>query len=231
MAKAKRRYCLVIKGRVDELLSAEQRHARFFKRIDGIAPPWGTCNRCAPPTPDFGKGSTAVVSLKEFFGSCVKEAMITYRYRRLLSDDSHCDDALMIDVDPEKLDLHYFIYTVIPRYVEAFDAYRVDYFDERFARSAYDERVEEGRIVYTPKSKEQINQRFEVKRVEIVSFYDELLCHRAFKRSATEVLARLEGKVEYAGLLQNGVYLVGTSKAVSFEEAQRLTREMSAALK
>jgi hypothetical protein len=217
-------------ARVDEAVSAEQRHARFFEGIKEIPVPWGLGDRPVPPTPEFRRRSVAAIGLTKFFGIGVKRAMITYRYRRLLSDDGYSDDGLIIAFDPAKVDVHHLIYTVIPRYIEAFDAYRVDYYDEQFVDLAYEERVEEGGVVYTSKSKEYVDPRFKVDEVWPVSFYDELLCRRAFNLTPTEVLRRLEGKVEHGRLLHGGAYLVGTSQVLPIEEAQKVCREMKSAL-
>jgi hypothetical protein len=230
MKKKKQRYCLVFHARVDEAVGAEQRHARFFGGIKDIPPPWGLGDRPAPPAPDFGRSSRANIGLTKFFGEGVKSAMLSYRYRRMLSDDGYSDDGLTIDFDPAKVDVHHLIYTVIPRYIEAFDAYRVDYYDEQFVDLAYERREEEGRITYTAKSKEYVNPRFKVKQVWLVSFYDELLCRRAFNLSPAEVMERLQGKVEQSQLLQGGVYLVGSSQVLPVSEAQILCQEMKRAL-
>ncbi len=228
--KKKQRYCLMFHARVDEAVSAEQRHARFFEGIKGIPVPWGLGDRPAPPAPDFGRSSSAAIGLTKFFGDGVKRAMLTYRYRRMLSDDGYSDDGLIIDFDPAKVDVHHLVYTVIPRYVEAFDAYRVDYYDEQFVDLAYEERVEEGRITFTAKSKEYVNPRFKVERVNVVSFFDDLLCRRAFNLSPAEVMERLQGKVEHAQLLHGGVYLIGSSRVLPLDDAQKLCREMKSAL-
>src|SRR5436190_13544150 len=103
MKKKKQRYCLSFHARVGEAVSAEQKHARFFVGIQELPIPWGLGDRPIPPAPDFGRSSSAVISLTKFFGDGVKSAMLTYRYRRMLSDDSYSDDRLIIDFDPAKM--------------------------------------------------------------------------------------------------------------------------------
>ena len=90
--------------------------------------------------------------------------------------------------------------------------------------------VEEGRTTFTAKSKEYVNPRFKVDQIWPVSFYDDLLCRRAFNLTPTEVKERLNGKIEHARLLHNGVYLVGSSQVLSLVDAQRLCRETKSAL-
>jgi hypothetical protein len=235
MKNKKQRYCLMIHARVDEAVSAQEKHARFFEGIKGLPAPWGPGDRPVPPIRDFGcptspSISSASIALTKFFGNGIKRAMILYSYRWMLKDDGSCDDRLIIAFDPAKVDLHHLVYTVIPRYIEAFDAYRVDCYDEQFVDLAYEERVEESGTVFTPKSKEYINPRFKVDEVWPVSFYDELLCRRAFNLSPAEVMERLQGKVEHVQLLHGGVYLVGSSRALPLDEAQKLCQEMKQAL-
>lgn len=230
MKKKKQRYCLVFHARVNEAVSAEQRHTCFFEGIKNAPVPWGLGNRPVPPSPDFGRGSSACIGLTKFFGDGVKRAMLTYRYRRMLSDDGYSDDCLTIDFDPTKVDLHHLIYIVIPQYIEAFDAYRVDYYDEQFVDLAYEEKGMETLITFTGKSKVDANPRFGVERVDVVSYFDDLLCRRAFDMSPTEVVERLQGNAEYVQLLHGGVYLIGSSQVLPFEEALGLSRKFKNAL-
>ncbi len=236
MKKKRQRYCLMIHARVDEAVSAQEKHARFFEGIKGLPAPWGPGDRPVPPIRDFGcpnspSISSGSIALTKFFGDGVKRAMILYSYRRMLKDDGYSDDGLILDFDPAKVDLHHLIYAVVPRFIETFDAYRVDYYDEQFVDLAYEQRVEEGRITFTAKSKEYVNPRFKVAEIWPVSFYDELLSRRAFNLSPAEIMERLQGKAEYVQLLHGGVYLVGSSRVLPFEEAQKLCREMKLALR
>lgn len=235
MKTKKQRYCLMFSARVDEAVSAPQKHARFFEGIKELPLPWGLGDRPVPPLRDFDYPadpsiSAASIGLTKFYGNGVKDAMILYSYRRMVKDEGFYDDRLTIYFDPAKVDLQHLIYTVIPKYIEAFDAYLVKCYDEQFSALAYEERVEEGRIIYTPKSKEHINPRFRVKDVWPVNFFDELLCRRAFNLTPAEVLERVQGKVEHARLLHSGVYLVGSSQVLPLEEAQKLCEDMKQAI-
>jgi hypothetical protein len=219
MKSKKQRYWLVLHARIDEAVSAEQRHARFFEGIKDIPEPWGLGERPVPPVPDFKRSSSAVIGLTKFFGDGVHRAMLNYRYRRLLRDDGLSDDLLNITFDPAKVDVHRLVYTVIPRYVEAFDAYLVEYFDDAMIDLA----AQELKGV-------AVNPRSSVHRVGVVSFFDDLLCRRAFNLSPAEVMERLQGKVEHAQLLHGGVYLIGSSRVLPLDDAQKLCREMKSAL-
>ncbi|MFO0881258.1 MAG: hypothetical protein U0840_28375 [Gemmataceae bacterium] len=219
MTSKAQRYWLVFHSRADESISVDQKHVRFFKGIQELPTPWGLGERPVPPIPKFKGGSSASVGLTKFFGDGVHRAMLSYRYRRMLSDDGLSDDLLNITFSPAKVDVHHLVCTVIPKYVEAFDAYLVEFFDDAMIDLA----AEELKGV-------AVNPRSIVHRVGVVSFFDDLLCRRAFNLSPAEVMERLQGKVEHAQLLHGGVYLVGSSRVLPLDEAMNLCQEMKKAL-
>lgn len=115
--------------------------------------------------------------------------------------------------------MKYLLYTVVPQYCEAFGSYLVEYFDD----AMIDQDASELKGL-------PVNSRFFVHRVGVVSFFDELLCERAFKLKPSQVFDRLQSKVEYLKLLNGGVYLVGSSRVLSLDAANALCRELKDAL-
>jgi hypothetical protein len=216
MSKAQR-YWLVLHARADEAVSVEQKHARFFGGIKGVPEPWGLGDRPAPPAPKFKGGSSASVGMTKFFGGGVHRAMMSYRYRRLLSDEGLSDDLLNIVFNPAKVDLRNLVYEVVPRYIEAFDAYLLEFFDDQMIDLAAEE------LKGAP-----VNPRQYVHRVGMVSFFDGVLCRRAFGLTPAELAGRFEGKIEHVQLMHNGVYLVGTSQLLPLDAARTLCGEMKA---
>ena len=231
MKTKNRSYQLVFRSRADERVSAAEKYSCFFEAIRKLPPPWGPGDRPIPPAPHFKRQSSASVSLTKFLNDGVRRAMMTFVYRRMLTDNGSSDDLLIITLDTGKLDVHYLIYDVIPEYIQAFNAYRVEYFDDQLIELAYEERQEQGRSTLTAKSKVPTNSRFDVEKVTVVAFYDELLCRRAFNLSPAQVLERLKEKTEYCQLLHGGVYIVGISKNLPLVDAQKLCDEMTAALR
>jgi hypothetical protein len=221
MKSNKQRYWLVLHSRADESVSAVEKHTRFFESIKDIPAPWGLGDRPPPTAPDFGRLSSASIGLTKFFGDGVHRAMITYVYRRLLKDRGSSDDLLNITFNPAKVDVRHLIYTVIPKYVEAFDAYLVEYFDDRLIDLAW-EAPSEQRVHTDP--------RFGVRRVNVVNFYDELLCRRAFNLTPADVMGRLQGKVENMRLLHGGVYVVAASHVLPLGDAVKLCQVMTKTL-
>jgi hypothetical protein len=218
--KTKQKLWLVLHSRADEAISAEEKHRRFFEGLGQLPAPWGSAGRPIPPCPSFGHSSSAVVSLTKYFG--VQRALLSYRYRRLLTDDHLSDDLLSITFDPAKVDVGHLVYTVIPIYVEAFGAYLVEYFNDSIIDAAWDTGSQSGK---------DANLRSSVGRIDPVGFYDEVLCRRAFQLTPAEILQRLTGRVEQVRLLGPGVYFIGSSKLLSADEGQRLAQEMRIALR
>jgi hypothetical protein len=210
------RYWLVFHARADESVSVEQKHSCFFKGIRDIPGQWGLSgDRPVPPIPKFKGGSSASVSLTKFFGEGIHRAMLSYVYRRLLSDSGLSDDLLNIVFDPAKVDMHRLVYEAIPRYIEAFDAYFVEFFDDQMIDLAAEE------LKGSP-----VNPRQYVHRVGVVSFFDDLLCRRAFSLTPAELAGRFEGKIEHVRLMNNGIYLIGTSRVLPLDDSLKLCIEM-----
>src|SRR5438874_602154 len=130
MKTQKLKYWLMFYSRIDERVSAAVKYNRFREGIKDLAPPWGVDKKPFPPFPKDGHRGATVISLTRFFGVGVREATLLYKYRYMVRDDGLSDDLLNIIFNPAKVDLHYLIYTVIPSYIEAFDAYLVEYFDD-----------------------------------------------------------------------------------------------------
>lgn len=137
-----------------------------------------------------------------------------YKYRHDFPDDGFYDDRIVIVFRPSMVDMQYLVYTMIPTYIEAFEAYRLEYFDDDLIP------------ILAEQPKVQRNLRYCVDRVGPISFFDDLLCRRAFGLPASAVLDLFSGKIEHAAVVQNGAYLVGSSQVLSFEESEKLSREM-----
>jgi hypothetical protein len=224
---SQQRYRIVFRSRVDDSTGAGQRHQRFFENIRELGEPWGLGEHAVPPESDLISNAPAVVSFMQFAGNGITRTPVAYRFSRLLLDDGSFDDTLAIDFDPTKVAVPELIQTVMPKYIDAFGAYRAEMYDEQWADFSYQNRTIVGRATVASKPKESANPRRSIERVDVVSFYDADLCSRAFGLSSAEVLKRLDGKVERVQLLRDGVYIVGASQVIPFDTAQELCRGMT----
>jgi len=206
------RYWLEFASRASLKVSVEAKHSAFFEGIRHLPEPWGLGSRPIPPVPDFGGDIDAIYSLKEILGDIVCESHVAYRYRRNLSDDGYSDDDINIILRPARVDVKHLLYTVVPAYIAAFDAYSFACSDEQF--------------IDIEALRPRPNPRHGVYRVGPVSFFDELLCQNAFGLRASEVVGLFTGRIENAAVLHNGAYLIGSSQVQRFEESQKLSKEM-----
>jgi hypothetical protein len=231
MTTIKQRYTIIIHASVDESISAESRHAKFFDQIRDLPPPWTSGDRPPPRFPKLEFHAADVIGVKKFWSvPGIKIAELSYVTRRKLTDDGYCDDGLVIDFNPIQLDYRLLIDTVLPRFIEAFDAYRAECYDEAFIEAAYEERKVEGGTLYTPRVKEYVNPRYQVRQAWPICYFGERLCRRAFDLTPSEILTRVKPVVETARLLHDGVYIVGSSEVLPFERAQTLARQIYEAI-
>lgn len=213
------KYWLVLHSRADASVDPETKHASFFERIRELPGQWGGSEMPVPPMPRFKGGSSASTNLTKYLGRGIHRAMVTYRYRRMLSDDGLSDDLLNIVFNPHVVSLGELLLIAVPRYIEAFDAYLAEYFDD-----AVIDLPPEGNL-------KAPNPRTDVKRVGPVSYFDDLLCRRAFGIAPELALARCQGEVEHGELVAGGVYLLGSSKVLSMSEARSLSERMTRAIR
>ncbi len=202
------RYWLVVHARATDAIDVAERHQRFFEVIRPLGAPWGGIPGEVPATPAFGRNVNATANITKALGGPVRRATLSYPFRRLLTDTASCDDVLSIVFDPTKADLASLVYDVIPVYVEALDAYLVEYFDE----ANIDLAAEAGRL-------RPCNPRSMVCQVGLVNFWDEELCRRALRLSPTEVVNRVLANVEHAAVVRAGAFVVVSSKVLTPEES------------
>lgn len=218
MKTAKTRCCLVLRARVSDKDLASDRHESFFENIRDLPEPWGLGTKVMPRNAEMDRLGFGTVGLTRFFGASVKSAMISYVPRTRLSDSHKCDDILSIDINPAKIDMQHFCYVTIPKYIVAFGAYLVQYFDERFVDVAYSVPAHERTI---------FNRRTTVSRVDVLSYYDRLLCELAFGVAPSEIRERVSSVAESTQLIHDGIYVIGSSKVITFDEAQLLTAALT----
>lgn len=218
MKTPKQRYWLVFHARPDESVSIQDKHANFFAHTACLAGPWGIGQRPVPPL-EVGHGAT-VLNLKPFLGQGIYRAMLDYSIRRTPTDNALDDDGLTVTFNPGQIDTRNLIDVVIPVYIKAFDAYLVEYFDDRMIDIAAEDLKG---VVFNP--------RQHIYRVGLVSYFDEQLCRRALNLTPAQVAKRVQDKAERADLLHAGVYIVGASVPLPLEVALAKCRELTTAVK
>lgn len=208
------KYSVIVRSRALKSVSIEKKHETLINGLSHVPEPWGFKGKEPPPTPDPGKDLIAVVGAKKHLGNGISSAYFTYQYRREFRDEAAHDDYISIDFNSKKADYGFFTREVLPIYIESFGAYLAYVANSEFLVMDFDD---------APKG---FDNRRNVFRVYPVSFYDELLCERAFGLKPSEVCSKLVGKVEAAREFFNGVYILGSSSPQDLDHDKFLCQKL-----
>jgi len=210
------KYIFEIRSRAVESEPIAQKHTAFLAGLRDLPAPWAVTG--SVPAPDPGRELVAVLKVSKFLGPGIRGNLV-YQFRRPFRDEGSEDDWINISFNPEKLDYATLVRDVFLKYVVAFRGYYAEILDEEFIFKDYE-------VHRTLK----LNQRRDVFRIAPVTFIDDELCRRAFGFGPDEVVSRLQGHAESVTRTVNGVFIVLTSKVLSFDEADTLTRNARALL-
>lgn len=219
-------YEITFRHRADPNESVASRHATLIKALNEFPPPWGYHPNQAPGVTVNTAELVSVLQLKELSSRGLR-SYISYplRSRDYLRDDAQFDDVLVIEFKPAEADLSYFVETVLPRYIEAFDCYRATVANRAVAREDWSTIVEQ--VNATGKD---VNGRDGVYRINEINFFDRELCRRSFGLKPEQITERLQGQVERVSLFRDGVLLVCSSTLLSSEDLDKVGDEIMKAL-
>jgi hypothetical protein len=209
------KYELMLRSRANPREPIEAKHKRFFSRLREMPQPWGIAGHEPPPAPDCGTHIAAGATISKLLGKGIR-GQVYYQYRyEYLEDIGMYDDFVDLSFDPRRVDYRQLVLEALPAYIHAFEGYLARIEDDAFFDADF------------PKERElRMDDRHFVYRVHPVSFYDATLCKRAFGLSPKQVADRLYGRIEDVRLIHNGVYLIGSSAPLEFEQADRLSQDM-----
>jgi hypothetical protein len=171
-----------------------------------------------PATPDPKTKLLASIIFSRHLGKGIRSDAY-FQYRTEFNDAASDDDFISIEFNPKKVNYKTFVREICPILVNAFDSYLLLVRDEEFIFEDWDA----GR-------KLQIDDRHGVYRLGPVAYYDGLLCKRAFQKTPEEIKQCLEGVAEEATLLRDGIYIIGSSEVLEFEEAKALTEKLKSSV-
>lgn len=182
---------------------AELKHNKIIAFLKSLDAPWGIPNDVNIAFPGFNKEFTATVTLNKLFVKGLKMELF-YRFRNKLDDDQGSDDRIYIEFDSKTIDYEYLVTTIFPQFVLNFDAYLADIFCDKMIFKVYESSLNK-------------NKRSEIVRIFPISFFDSILCNRAFLMPPEEVVRKLNGQVYKVMLLHNGVFIIADTKPISQE--------------
>ncbi|WP_439850326.1 hypothetical protein ACTACG_21560 [Pseudomonas syringae] len=179
-----------------------KRHEAFISAITGLAPPWNLAKLGA--LPGIGAELLITVSLDKFLPKGVK-GRLTYMLRneKYLKDDAQYDDTCFIEFDSGKIDLQDFTNEIFTTYIKAFKCYRATLHDWSITRNDWPVVVETGE-----KLGKDINCRDGIYRINLINYFDETLCQKAFGMSACEIAKRLKNHAKTATEFESGLLLI-----------------------
>lgn len=183
----------------------DEKHAKFINNITELESPW--CLDKAFSLPDMGGELLVSFPLSKIFGRGVN-GRITYvcRSEEYLEDNAQYDDHIQIEFNDGRFDLGEVI-KVLQVYIPAFDCYRATVHNWDITRSDWPKVVEE-----CNSSGKDINGRDGVYRINAINYFDRELCLRAFSLSPEQIIQRLDGKVEFVSLFNDGLFLIYSSQ-------------------
>jgi hypothetical protein len=184
----------------------------LLEGLRAIPKPWGLAGEPGPKAPDPGRELIASVSLTGHLGKGIRGEVV-YQFRRPFRDEGAADDFLSLSFNPERVLYQVLADHVFDQYVTTFGAYRGEVGDVAFTHKDCD-------------AARNVDFRNGVFRINPISFFDPLLCRRAFRLEPEDVASRLMGLCERVSLENDGVLIVATRQALKYEDADRLSRQL-----
>lgn len=209
------KYRFELSSRTNVNSSLEQKHEKIIKALKQIVSPWGI-NDGIYPVPEFGEAMIAVFKLDKILGKGIKGNII-YRFRRLIEDHSLDDDVMNIEFNPKKIDYDFLITEVFKKYIEFFEPYAAQIFNEE--------------VIYQDfELSQNMNLRIDFIRFYPVSYFDAKYCKDSLGVTVLELKYLLMGKVEKVELYNDGIIILGSSKLLDTEQTNKIDIQIKALL-
>jgi len=199
------RYQLKVNAIALQAQSIEWKHQKLLAGLEGLPAPWGV--RGSVSSPDPGTELIAVLKVAKFLGKGLRGELV-YQLRRHFFDESSQDDWITIIFNPKKIDYHTLVHNAFLIYASAFNGYYAEISDEEFIFMDFEHR--------------RYNRRHAIYRIPPVCYMNNDFCARAFDLSPAQIVEKLHGKVEEVREVQNGVFIVLTSKVLPTAEMDAL---------
>ena len=214
--KPKARYGISVRHRFSFDTDAESLYRRAVAVLSRLDPPWGLKDMPIKPLPTMRANPGVGVGYTRELKAPIRVFWLGFKNRQLRAepDDSPWwDDTLMVDfsIDHPKVDYAHLVQQVIPVYVEAMDAYRVDLREENVAS------LDLNALSRSPPPDLPVdvgNYRKYVNRIWAANYWDRQLCNRAFGLTPEHVAERLKDHVAESRILRNGVLVVYSAQRV-----------------
>jgi hypothetical protein len=203
------KYDVMIRSRPSEDIL--QKHERFLSFLSGLGNEWGLKDGAEiPKVKDPGTLPMRQVNLSKCFQKGIK-ALVSYQNRKYHRDEGKFDDYFKLEFDPTKFRYELLVKSVFEEYIASFQAYTGHVGDEEFIQ-----------LDFENWRQAQVDSRSGVYRIHPICFFDRELCGRGFHLTPEEIANRVEGAVENASVVSNGVLIIANSKILTIEESNTI---------
>lgn len=144
---------------------------------------------------------------------------VSYQLRAeaYLKDNAQYDDVLVLEFNPQKIDFALLACDVIPKLIDAFQAYRAVMSSTNLALTDWPKIVE-----MTHSTGRDVDGRDGVFRITALNYWDKTLCQRAFGMTPAKIIQQLSTAVSKAEILNDGAYVVSLTGISDPEEQAML---------
>lgn len=185
---------------------------KVLRSLSGIGGLWKDGGALSDIYFDAGDGESAAADISPCLEFGIRGA-ISYASRlpKAIADSARSDDSLTFQLDTTAVNFESFCRDIFPEIVKIFGAYRAAVVtDLNLDLDDFEDIVKEAQ-----RTGKDVDGRDTVFRIYPVNYFDNTMCVRAFGISASEVVARLAGKIELADGLQSGALLMINKEPVT----------------
>ena len=206
-------YTLNVRHRPNVNEDIVERHNRYLKKQIGIGSPWelstGPENQFKEKDVGPGNISSNLMMGRRMGKGVSGSVSYSCRVESYLDDYAKKDDSIILNFKLRNINYEKLVLTDFPNFVKAFEAYTAEI-------HIHDYTMHESEA-WREFSKTTGDLRKAIFRIPPVSFYDRMLCQRAFNLTPEEIVQRLQSKVEQVYCCYDGVVIIYSSKPVSEE--------------
>lgn len=204
---------LWIYARPDGALTIDQRHVDVMDRMSKIGAPLGFAGIDLPTAPSCGDGLVATYTARLPVKGLRLVGDYAYRGERYIYEDRASYDEHLrfgFKVSNKAIDYVQVLNECLPKVIEAFKGYKAlvayDLYGLYYLGGLNDDNPVYNRLREDPAM--DVDGRNNIYTLYPAQFWDAELCQRALGYGPDEVVSRLQGKVNVAARLVDGVYLV-----------------------
>ena len=203
---------LKISRRPSDAENIEDLNARLLGQLVDVSNFWKPGKPTSDAIFEEGEELSSLLLFDVLVDALGAQVRYCARFPAYLSlDKAMADDSFGVTFDTEKGDYVAFCHGTVPRLLALFGAYRATMRTDKPVRLEDHRRLVARYYHGCP----DLDGRDTVERIWPLSFFDDILCRRAFGIGAEEVVRRAKPECEHAEFMLDGAFLIVTSDIVT----------------